>query len=87
MPILNLVGFYGYTFQIGSRGEDWMDGASDLMHLKSKVCSHLRNKIKEQIYNEQNICMECDICAVLDKFQKSTLFKKWLKFDKEDTSN
>ena len=82
MPILNLGGLDGYSFQIDSRKEDWMDGVSDLMHLTGKVWSHLRNNIKKLIYNELNIDMDSHICAVFAKFQKSPLFKKWLHVNK-----
>ena len=82
MAILNLVGLDGYSFQIDTKREFWMDGVSDLIHLKSKVCSHLRNNIKEQIYNELNIPKDAEIGDVFDEFKESPLFKKWLNVNK-----
>ena len=54
------------------------------MHLQGKVCSHLRNNIKQLIYNELNIDMDSDIAWVFDKFKESPLFKKRLNVNKTE---
>ena len=82
MPVLNLVGLDGYSFQIDTSRRFWLVGVSDLMHLKCEVCQHLANNIKELIYNELNIDMDSDLGEVFYKFKESPLFKKWLNVNK-----
>ena len=74
--MINLIGLDGYSFQIDTdeRIKLGMSEDSDLMY-KCGVSCHLRNMMKQQIYNELNIDMDSDIAGVFDKFKESPLCK------------
>jgi hypothetical protein len=83
MPLVNLVGLDGYSFQIDTdeRIKFGMFEDSDLMYLKHEVSCHLKNVIKQQIYHELSIDTRIEIDDVFDEMRKSTLFRKWLDVD------